>query len=114
MSTQVTPHFINGNYTSGSGGKIFLNRQPIDNSIISTVHEATRTDVDAAVSAVSDPEKKAEIKSKITIAAIAMINSIVMTGSSPPVSLLSLAAQRLGSEKHSRCLQQERMSFAHL
>ncbi len=71
MSTQVTPHFINGEYTSGTGDKIFLNRRPIDNSIISKVGEATQTDVDAAVSAaqkaVSGPWSQISLQEKTEI-----------------------------------------------
>ena len=51
MSEVRIRHFINGEYTSGSSGKTFENRRPIDNSLISLVSEATRQDVDAAVRA---------------------------------------------------------------
>ncbi|HYH19162.1 MAG TPA: aldehyde dehydrogenase family protein, partial [Azospirillum sp.] len=44
-------HFINGGYTAGSGARTFENRSPVDGSLISVVHEASRADVDAAVAA---------------------------------------------------------------
>ncbi|MEX1147136.1 MAG: 2-hydroxymuconic semialdehyde dehydrogenase [Sphingomonadales bacterium] len=42
-------HFINGEYTAGSSGKTFENRNPVDNSLIGLVHEAKQAEVDAAV-----------------------------------------------------------------
>jgi aminomuconate-semialdehyde/2-hydroxymuconate-6-semialdehyde dehydrogenase len=51
MTNTRIRHFINGEYTEGSGGKTFENRCPIDNSLISYVCEASRADVDAAVQA---------------------------------------------------------------
>ncbi|MFT6899021.1 MAG: aminomuconate-semialdehyde/2-hydroxymuconate-6-semialdehyde dehydrogenase [Paraglaciecola sp.] len=44
-------HFINGEYCSSASGKLFENRNPIDNSLIGRVHEAGKPEVDAAVSA---------------------------------------------------------------
>ncbi len=46
-----TMHFIDGVFTAGVGRKTFENRSPVDNSLISTVHEAAAEDVDAAVKA---------------------------------------------------------------
>jgi aminomuconate-semialdehyde/2-hydroxymuconate-6-semialdehyde dehydrogenase len=46
-----TKHFIDGAFTAGSGGKTFENRSPVDNRLVSTVHEAGAADVDAAVKA---------------------------------------------------------------
>jgi aminomuconate-semialdehyde/2-hydroxymuconate-6-semialdehyde dehydrogenase len=46
-----TKHFINGAFTAGVGRKTFENRSPVDNSLISTVHEAAAEDVEAAVKA---------------------------------------------------------------
>ena len=46
-----TKHFIDGEFTAGVGRKTFANRSPLDNSLISTVHEAGAEDVDAAVKA---------------------------------------------------------------
>ncbi len=54
MNTQTTRHFINGAYTEGTSGRIFENRRPIDNALISHVCEAGRTDVDTAVQAARD------------------------------------------------------------
>jgi aminomuconate-semialdehyde/2-hydroxymuconate-6-semialdehyde dehydrogenase len=51
MSNVNILNFINGGYTQGSTGKTFENRNPIDNSVTSRVHEAGRADVDAAVTA---------------------------------------------------------------
>lgn len=44
-------NFINGKYRTGSSGKTFKNTSPVDGSLISVVHEADETDVDAAVQA---------------------------------------------------------------
>ena len=44
-----TMHFIDGAFTAGSGRKTFENRSPVDNTLVSTVHEASAEDVDAAV-----------------------------------------------------------------
>lgn len=44
-------NFINGEYTKGSSGKTFEKRNPIDNSLVGTVHEASKADVDKAVEA---------------------------------------------------------------
>jgi len=43
-------NFINGEYRTG-GGKIFRNISPVDGSVISLVHEASKQDVDDAVQA---------------------------------------------------------------
>ena len=51
MSTQKTLHFINGNYTEGTSEETFENRRPVDNSLISHVCEANRSDVDSAIRA---------------------------------------------------------------
>ena len=44
-------NFINGKYLVGSSGKTFENISPVDGSLISIVHEANESDVDAAVQA---------------------------------------------------------------
>ncbi|QEW06907.1 2-hydroxymuconic semialdehyde dehydrogenase [Nitrincola iocasae] len=44
-------HFINGQYSASIDGKTFENRCPVDNSLIGRVHEAGKTEVDAAVRA---------------------------------------------------------------
>ena len=44
-------NFINGEYRPGSSGKTFNNLSPVDGSLISVVHEADASDVDAAVQA---------------------------------------------------------------
>lgn len=44
-------HFINGAFTAGSTGKSWTNRSPLDNSIIGTVPEGGKAEVDAAVKA---------------------------------------------------------------
>lgn len=44
-------NFIDGKYTTGTSGKTFENFSPVDGRLISTVHEASKEDVDAAVMA---------------------------------------------------------------
>lgn len=44
-------HFIDGEFTSGDSGKTFNKYSPVDNSLIATISEAGRSEVDAAVSA---------------------------------------------------------------
>lgn len=44
-------NFINGEFVESSSGKTFEDRNPVDNSLIAMVHEADRSDVDAAVKA---------------------------------------------------------------
>jgi aminomuconate-semialdehyde/2-hydroxymuconate-6-semialdehyde dehydrogenase len=44
-------HFIDGNFVASSNGATFENRDPVDNSLIGTVSEASAADVDAAVKA---------------------------------------------------------------
>jgi aminomuconate-semialdehyde/2-hydroxymuconate-6-semialdehyde dehydrogenase len=44
-------NFINGEYRPGGSGRTFDNISPVDGSLISTVHEADASDVDAAVQA---------------------------------------------------------------
>ena len=44
-------NFINGEYRPGSSGKTFDNISPVDGSLVSVVHEADASDVDAAVKA---------------------------------------------------------------
>lgn len=51
MTNVNTLNFIDGQFLEGSLGRAFENRNPIDNSLISRVHEAGRPEVDAAVSA---------------------------------------------------------------
>lgn len=55
MAQQTAPrevrHFIGGEHTKGTSGKTFEKRSPVDGSLVSTVHEASRDDVDKAVRA---------------------------------------------------------------
>lgn len=44
-------HFINGEYVPSASGKLFENRNPVDNSLIGKVHEAGEAEVDTAVRA---------------------------------------------------------------
>jgi aminomuconate-semialdehyde/2-hydroxymuconate-6-semialdehyde dehydrogenase len=44
-------HFINGEYTAGTTGKRFEKRSPLDNSVITSIAEAGKAEVDAAVGA---------------------------------------------------------------
>jgi aminomuconate-semialdehyde/2-hydroxymuconate-6-semialdehyde dehydrogenase len=50
MSTDFL-NFIDGVHRTGSDGRVFENRTPLDGSLIGMVHEASADDVDAAVSA---------------------------------------------------------------
>ena len=51
LDTIGAMNFINGEYRPGSSGKTFNNLSPVDGSLISVVHEADASDVDAAVQA---------------------------------------------------------------
>ena len=44
-------NFINGEYVKNTSGKTFDDRNPVDNSLIGTVYEAGKPEVDAAVAA---------------------------------------------------------------
>ena len=44
-------NFIDGEYVTNASGKTFEDRNPVDNSVIGTVHEAGKPEVDAAVAA---------------------------------------------------------------
>jgi len=44
-------HFINGEFVASASGARFENRNPVDGSLIGTVHEGGRAEVDAAVNA---------------------------------------------------------------
>jgi len=44
-------NFINGTYVTSGNGRTFKNISPVDGSVVSLVHEASRDDVDAAVRA---------------------------------------------------------------
>lgn len=44
-------HYINGEFTTGTTGKSWENRSPLDNSLIGTVPEGGKAEVDAAVMA---------------------------------------------------------------
>ncbi len=48
FKSNVTGHFINGEFTSGSGSETFENVTPIDNSSLGRVVKGTSADVDAA------------------------------------------------------------------
>ena len=49
--TQQTLNFVGGEYRPSSSNKTFENINPIDGSVASIVHEADKSDVDAAVKA---------------------------------------------------------------
>ncbi|VAV95788.1 Putative 5-carboxymethyl-2-hydroxymuconate semialdehyde dehydrogenase oxidoreductase protein [hydrothermal vent metagenome] len=51
MSDKAVRHFINGEYTTGTSGRIFHNINPVDGSVICDVHEGLKPEVDAAVTA---------------------------------------------------------------
>ncbi|AUW60558.1 2-hydroxymuconic semialdehyde dehydrogenase (plasmid) [Sphingobium sp. SCG-1] len=51
MSNKTLRNFINGTFVDHSGQSCFDNRNPIDNSLISRVAEASAADVDSAVAA---------------------------------------------------------------
>ncbi len=51
MTNVNTLNFIDGQFLEGTLGRTFENRNPIDNSLISRVHEAGKPEVDAAVMA---------------------------------------------------------------
>ncbi|MAU40126.1 MAG: 2-hydroxymuconic semialdehyde dehydrogenase [Kordiimonas sp.] len=51
MSTKKILNFINGEFTEGTSGKTFEDRNPVDNSLVGTVYEAGEADVDTAVKA---------------------------------------------------------------
>ncbi|MCF6195157.1 MAG: 2-hydroxymuconic semialdehyde dehydrogenase [Emcibacter sp.] len=51
MSKKAVMHFINGAYTVGTSGKVFQNISPVDGSVICDVHEGSKPEVDAAVTA---------------------------------------------------------------
>ena len=44
-------HFINGEFTQGTTGKSWINRSPLDNSVIGNVPEGGKAEIDAAVRA---------------------------------------------------------------
>ena len=44
-------HFINGEFTQGATGKSWINRSPLDNSVIGNVPEGGKAEIDAAVRA---------------------------------------------------------------
>ncbi len=54
FKSQTTGHFINGEFTLGSGGETFDNLTPTDNSSLGQVIKGTAADVDAACEAASD------------------------------------------------------------
>ena len=47
-------HFINGEFVHSHGGCTFEKRSPIDNSLIGTIHEGGKREVDAAVAAAQE------------------------------------------------------------
>ena len=49
MTNVNTLNFIDGQFLEGTLGRTFENRNPLDNSLISRVHEAGKPEVDAAV-----------------------------------------------------------------
>ncbi len=51
MSNADVLNFIDGAFTEGTTGKTFENRNPINNAVVSRVHEAGQAEVDAAVRA---------------------------------------------------------------
>ena len=48
---QETRHFIDGEFTAGSSGKVFDNCSPVTGERIGVVHEGLQPEVDAAVKA---------------------------------------------------------------
>lgn len=57
MNTNEIFNFINGEFTKGTSGKTFENRTPVDGSLIGIVHEAGRTEINAAVKAAKQAMK---------------------------------------------------------
>ena len=57
MSKDPILHFINGEYTAGTSGKVFQNINPVDGSVICDVYEGLKPEVDAAVSAAKNALK---------------------------------------------------------
>lgn len=51
MSNKAVMHFIGGEFTKGTSGKVFQNINPADGSVICDVHEGLKPEVDAAVTA---------------------------------------------------------------
>lgn len=51
MSTKETLHFIDGRFVPSASGKLFDNKSPVDQRLVSRVHEAGQAEVDAAVAA---------------------------------------------------------------
>ncbi|WP_070156807.1 2-hydroxymuconic semialdehyde dehydrogenase [Sphingobium phenoxybenzoativorans] len=51
MSEKIISNFVDGSFQEGQGRNLFENRNPVDNSLISKVVEASAADVDAAVAA---------------------------------------------------------------
>ena len=48
MSTKETLHFIDGRFVPSASGKLFDNKSPVDQRLVSRVHEAGQAEVDAA------------------------------------------------------------------
>ena len=71
MSGKAVMHFINGEYTPGTSGKVFQNINPVDGSVICDVHEGLKPEVDAAVTAAKDalrgPWGKMTIEERVAI-----------------------------------------------
>lgn len=71
MSVREIRHFINGVFTTGQSTRSFETRCPADNTLLGTVPEATRADVDAAVmaarAALSGPWGKMTLDQRCTM-----------------------------------------------
>lgn len=50
-AVQEIRHFINGDFVASASGRTFDKRSPLDNNVLSKVHEGGQAEVDAAVSA---------------------------------------------------------------
>lgn len=57
MNMKEILNFINGEFSKGTSGRTFDNRSPVDGSLIGIVHEAGRTEVNAAVKAAKQAMK---------------------------------------------------------
>ncbi|MGH8595187.1 MAG: 2-hydroxymuconic semialdehyde dehydrogenase [Gammaproteobacteria bacterium] len=51
LATREVMHFINGRYTRSESGKTFTDLSPVDGTVIATVYEAGKAEVNAAVAA---------------------------------------------------------------
>ncbi len=102
MSNANVLNFIGGAYTEGTTGKTFENRNPIDNSVVSRVHEAGRAEVDAAVTAARkaldgpwgsmSPQERSDLLYKVADGITARFDEFLkaeVTDTGKPVTLAS-------------------------